>query len=214
VIKWKEKRLIDREKHAEGNGEGEVILQETHFMSYAINELERIKEESVVGYMAINLYNPPPEATWGHHNDRKISTTWVETMVNAFKQRCSNCNEESCIEIAIRPEWLENRDKILAKVNGMNIKDVPVMKFTEEGKAAISPDNLIMLGGNHRREALHAYVDWLQKQIQSDEQVLKGKGADGEAGKDIDVLKSRVKLMKEMAKESCFWAVKIYDRGE
>lgn len=81
-------------------------------MSTAITELERRKGLAQVGYMAINLYNPPPEATWGMYNDRKINKAWVKSLVTAFGSRCENCTDEDSIEIAIKPEWLKNRAQV------------------------------------------------------------------------------------------------------
>jgi hypothetical protein len=32
--------------------------------------------------------------------------------VKSFKVRCDNCSEDDCIEIAIKPEWLKDRNAV------------------------------------------------------------------------------------------------------
>jgi hypothetical protein len=105
--------LIDSDKGEDiEEVEAVGVERETHFMSMTIAELEKRKAEVRVGFMCMNLYEPPPEATWGIYNDRKINETWVNDLVGYFKNRCDNCTDDDCIEIAIRPEWLKNRDAV------------------------------------------------------------------------------------------------------
>jgi hypothetical protein len=88
------------------------VEKDADFMSIPYHELEYRKGIARVGFLSMNLYDPPPEATWGLYNDRKINDGWVNDLVEAFKVRCDNCSEEDAIEIAIKPEWLKNRDQV------------------------------------------------------------------------------------------------------
>jgi len=88
------------------------VMKETHFGSALVDDLEKRKADARVGYLSINLYDPPPEATWGVYNDRKINDGWVESLFNDFRRRYDNCTEEDCLEVAIDPGWLKNRDQV------------------------------------------------------------------------------------------------------
>lgn len=197
-------------------------LRETHFLGYDIEMLDKKKSEAHVGYMRMNLYEPPKEATWGIFNDRVINDAWVKDLVRDFKRRMEHCTNEDALDVAIRPEWLENRGDMMSDVNGKGILNVPEMEFTEDGRRAISPDNLIMLGGNHRRAAVKIYVEELKERHDAMEKSVKekkkkheaeGKGYAHEDWERIKVLEGRVKGMKERLEESKHWTVRIYDRG-
>jgi hypothetical protein len=189
------------------------VVPEKEFMGVNLNALEKVKSDAFVGYMAIDLYDPPPEATWGKFNDRIINKGWVTRLSMDFQRRYYNCIEDDSIEVAIRPSWLKNQDRILRRINGLRIGEVPVMEFTDEGKAAISPKNLIMLGGNHRRQAVRQHVEKLRADLEIHEKQIKDKGKDipiAESNADEEMLE----IEKEDAKWACYWSVRIYDRGE
>src|SRR6266581_4266942 len=99
----------------------------------------------------------------------------------------------------------------MSAINGKRIRDVAELEFTEEGRAAIRPDQLIVLGGNHRRKAVQRYVDKLKKDIRGEEALLKGKSSD--AVEEVDALRTRIRVLKEDVKQACIWAVRIYDLG-
>jgi hypothetical protein len=214
------RKLILSDKVQEDEGEtvmavaaGEGVLPEDDFMGVPIDELEKAKAGALVGYMAMDMCKPPVEATWGLYNDRKIDDAWVADLIKSFKHRRSNCLESDSVEVAIRPEWLKNRDQIRARIDGLKIHEVAEMEFTDEGKKAISPDNIIMLGGNHRREALRRLMEELRTTLQRDEKAIKDKGTDipiPESNAD----EARIKKEREKVKWAGHWSIKIYDRGE
>ncbi len=196
------------------------VIRETHFQGYLINDLEYQKVDARMGYMAMNIYKPPEYARWGAYNDRKINTVWVKRLVADFQQRYNNCSEATCIEVAIRPEWLKKREDVRAVIDGRRIKTIPLLELSEAGEKAMKTEQLIMLGGNHRREAVQIYVEWLEREIQTVEAALKkkeeGVGAVfvGEGAEEVEKLKEKLKGQKEMSEGVRFWAVRLYDRGE
>jgi hypothetical protein len=99
----------------------------------------------------------------------------------------------------------------MSAINGKRIQEVPELEFTEEGRAAIRPDQLIVLGGNHRRKAVQRYVDKLKKDIRGEEAQLKGKSS--EAVEEVDTIRTRIRELREDVKQACMWAVRIYDLG-
>jgi hypothetical protein len=102
--------------------------------------------------------------------------------------------------------------QVLSSVDGRGIKNVPLLEFTSEGELAIRPDKLVMLGGNHRREALRIFVGWLKTQLQEAEKAMKAR--EGEIGAEVEQLEERVRVLRKEVEEYRFWAVRIYDIGE
>jgi len=188
-------------------------LRETEFMGFDIKMLEKRAAQAFVGYLSMNVYEPPSAATWGLHNDRKIDDTWVTDLVTAFKKSVNQTSEKNVIEMAMRPQWLSNREAVLRTVNGLGIEEVPVMEFTEEGEAEMSPNGLIMLGGNHRRAAVRKYVDWLENQIVYEEKRLTLKPTTAPA-EEVSSLRESIRLLKKEKEHAVLWVVKIYDLGE
>jgi len=215
-MRHKETKLIDGDKSAdmEEDKEGPGVIEETDFMSVDLTELDRKKAAARIGFLSINLYKPPPEASWGRYNDRPIKKEWVKDLAHDFKRQYSNCTEEDSIEIAILPEWLKNRDQVLSRIDGMRIKDVPVIEFTEAGQNAINPNKLVMLTGNHRREAVRIHVEFLDTQVRAADKRLKTKESEGASASDVQALKEKLDEMKAKAVSARFWAIKIYDRGK
>ncbi len=204
----------------EDDSDAAPVIRETHFQGYLINELEYRKADARMGYMAMNIYKPPEYARWGAYNDRKINTVWVKRLVLDFQQRYNNCSEATCIEVAIRPEWLKKREDVRAVIDGRRIKAIPLLELSEAGEKAMETEQVIMLGGNHRREAVQIYVEWLEREIQTGEAALKKKeeavGAVfvGEGTEEVEKMKEKLKGQKEMSEGVRFWAVRLYDRGE
>lgn len=215
AVTWKETRLTERDKAVDKlNNESKKVdvTRETHFMDFSMKMLEKRMAQARVGYLSMNLYDPPPAATWGEYNDRKISDTWVNDLFTSFQKSLGHAKEKNCIDVAIRPEWLKNRDAVLKTIDGLDMEEVPEMVFTDEGKAAMSPNKLLMLGGNHRRMAIRKYVDWIQEQIVLEEKVLKEMLK--EAHSAVETQAAKIEDLKKDGDRACYWAVKIYDLGE
>jgi hypothetical protein len=187
-------------------------VKETEFMGFPLVSLEKKKVAARFGYMAINLYEPPSSATWGKYNDRKVSGNHVRTLVTDFKRTVENCNEMDCIEVALRPEWLSNGDKVLKTIEGLTIDDVPVMEFTVDGEAAMVAEKLTMLGGNHRRHALKKHIVWMDGRIENEEKRLKQ--TPSEEVETVHAIGGIIADLKRDRDRACRWAVRIFDVGE
>jgi hypothetical protein len=198
-----------------------TVVQEDHFMSYPLEQLRGKKQDAFIRYLSMNLYEPPKQATWGRYNDRVVNDEWVAQLVNAFIKRLDNCTNEDSLEVAVRRSWIKNAEKILPTVNDKMIQNVPLMEFSAEGRQAIEPDNLVMLGGNHRRLALKEFVDGIKQQLES----WKAKRAEKEAQADkaseisgpivdeVKMIKEKIEWLEKKIASSQHWAVALYDIG-
>ena len=198
-----------------------AVVQEDHFMGIPLERLRGKKREAFIGYLSFNLYDPPPAASWGRYNDRVVNEEWIDKLVDDFTRHLDNCTSEDALEVVIKKEWIENVDDILMTVDDKTIQDVAELKFTEDAMAAIEPDKLEMLGGNHRRLALKIYVDGLKAQLENAQSQLKRtntqahKRSDitGPIGQEVNALEEKVKWLERKLASSQHWVVGLYDIG-
>lgn len=198
-----------------------TVVQEDHFMSFPLEQLRGKKQDAFIGYLSMNLYDPHKQATWGRYNDRVVNDSWVAQLVNDFTKRLDNCTNEDSLEVAVRREWIKNIDSILPTVNDKTIRDVPVMEFTPEGRKAIEPDNLVMLGGNHRRLALKEFVDGIKRQLESwkvkhsekEKQADKASEISGPIMDEVNNAKMKIDWLEKKLALSQHWVIALYDIG-
>jgi hypothetical protein len=198
-----------------------AVVQEDKFMGIALEELRSKKQAAYIGYLSINLYDPPKEATWGRYNDRAVNNSWVAQLLHDFARRLDNCTNEDALEVAVRRHWIQNLDKVLPMVNDKTIRNVPEIEFTRDGLLAIQPDNLVMLGGNHRRLALKLYVDELKQQLEKARSKSKGKEVQAHKHSDItgpyaselENQEEKVKWLERKLLTSQHWVIALYDMG-
>lgn len=110
-------------------------------------------------------------------------------------------------------------------VNGYDIDDVPEIRFTAEGLEAIKEDNLWVLGGNHRRLALHKYLQLLKENLDEQSKTLAEKRREDmnggpTGGGQVGLLMDEHSAMAaeiERKTEALFmkqkWTVRLYNRG-
>jgi hypothetical protein len=190
-------------------------------MGFSYTELLKYKEDAFIGYLKMKIYDPPKEATWGRFNDRVVNEDWVAELVTKFRENFANCTTADAIDVSVRREWIQNSKDILLSVDGKEIKDVSEIEFTPEGLKAIAPDNLDMLGGNHRRLAVRIFVDGLKKQLEvtmaahePKEQALeKVQLFQGDPVDTIINLKAKIEELNARIENSLHWAIRLYDKG-
>jgi hypothetical protein len=195
------------------------------FNGYEITTLREKKRGAELGMLSMKLFEPPAGAHWGQFNDRPVDGKAVKELVSDFERLVDNCTDGTAIDIAVKKAWLDPGVVLHKTVEGMRIAEVHELKFTEAGQAAIAPDNLWILGGNHRREAVQVYVnekkrerDVAKKRLEShggkSKSVGGGGDEEGSATRELEELKAAVKKLEEAIAKASVWVVKVYDRGE
>jgi hypothetical protein len=173
--------------------------------------------------MAMNLYDPPKGAFWGEFNDRPLNQDHVATLVRDFGARLDNCEDKTALDAAVKREWVKNIENAIETADGTTINDVPLMELTEEGLSMIEPNNLWILGGNHRRMALIQHVADLKKaladtvanldKIEVERKELEGDIA-GKLDQEVERLTEKTKVLGKRIESSCKWVIRLYDRGK
>jgi hypothetical protein len=173
--------------------------------------------------MAMSLYDPPKGAFWGEFNDRPLNQDHVATLARDFGARLDNCEDKTALDAAVKREWIKNIEDAIETADGTTINDVPLMELTEEGLAVISPNNLWILSGNHRRMALIQHVADLKKEladtmtslnnIEVEKKELEGDIA-GKLGQEVERLNEKAKVLGKRIESSYKWVIRLYDRGE
>jgi len=124
-----------------------------------MNHLRKKKQEAFIGFMCINILEPPEGAEWGVFNDKVIKSKWLETFRLKFHNRAGPeiYIDKNVIDIRVKRHWIENIQESLQTIEGMTDR-VPKMKLTLEGFEETQPKNLWVFSGNHRRQALGLYI--------------------------------------------------------
>ena len=198
-------------------------VAESKYQGFTIKQLQEWKKDATLGYLKMNIYEPPAEAYWGKHNNRVINEEWVAQLTQHFWENLENCTNADAIDMVVDKEWIKNADHILDSVDGKKIEDVQEIQFTAEGKAAISPNNLLMLGGNHRRLAMKMFVDELKAHLEVTEEEHNPKNKRWEKtttfqedslSEQTSRLKLRIDELERRIGISQHWVVRLYSKGE
>ena len=192
-----------------------------NFFGVDLAEVRKVKKAAKIGYMAFPLYPPPSGAHWGEFNNRKLQEDAIEEMLGSFKGAIDFCSDLCAIDVAVKRHWVENIEEALVdSVEGSKMNQLPVVKFSEQGKKEILPRNLWMLSGNHRRETLKRYVDELVEEIKDLQKKAKDiKGGKTEVelsadkGRELDAVKAAIVEKQKTVEKSKKWVVRLYDRG-
>ncbi|KAH9025765.1 hypothetical protein EDB84DRAFT_1563963 [Lactarius hengduanensis] len=104
---------------------------------------------------------------------------------------------------------------MVPSVEGKNVKTVAKIEFTSQGKEEIGSDNLWILGGNHRRQALLRHLEGRQKVLDKlKNQLAKKEGKGGEDDEEVEAMRKDVREKGEEISTNSLWAVRLYDRDK
>ena len=199
---------------------GDDAIEGGLYIGFNIMDLRRKKQQALLGYMCIDLLDPPAGAQWGHFNDRLVDPSWIRGLMESYEKGVDNCTDVTTIDATVKRHWVSNLDKIMPSTEGEHIENVPMMMFTEAGMQEMVPNNFWMLGGNHRRLALDFWVKEQKKQLEIQRR-LSGKlqkeqstGYDIEKDQLIQEADQAICDLDEKIKKSRKWVLRLYDRGE
>ncbi|KAI9445862.1 hypothetical protein H4582DRAFT_2052016, partial [Lactarius indigo] len=192
---------------------GQIYEDGTMFGGFEKAELREAKKEAEMGYMTMNLASPPGGAYWGRFNDRVVNEEWVKSLMEAYNLCLDNCLDGTAVDVAVKKSWIANASEMVGSVEGKSVKTVAQMEFTETGKEEIGKDNLWILGGNHRRQALLRHLEGRQKVLDKMKTQLSRKEAKGgEEDEEVESMRKEVRSVEEKIATDSMWAVRLYDR--
>lgn len=212
--------MEDQETTGRGDDTGEGLDKNLYF---GIDREELLREETKakIGYMSVDIMNPPKGTKWGHFNDRPFDEPLIAHLVAEFPYKLLNSTDATSLRLAVRRKWVKNADEALETADGANMSIMPRLELTDEGEKAVASEGLWMLSGNHRREALGRFLEkmreWLAKLdatvAKYHGRQLKEGAANADDEREKTVKAAADKLRAEIGLQSR-WAVKVYDRGE
>jgi hypothetical protein len=209
-------------------------LENHKFFGFDVQELRNHAAAAVLGYLRMNVINPPDGAVWGTFNNRPVDQAWVRHLINAFETNLDSCTDDVAMDIALDPKWLANPTSFRSTLNKCkSIDELNIMEFSEEGEKAVKEKQMWVLGGNHRRLALKAYIDNLKATLaqyedaigqESKENATEADSDEEPEAVDVPVAdsglqerlskgKRRVEELEKQIKSSSMWAMRVYDRG-
>jgi hypothetical protein len=165
-----------------------------------IKECKKLAGRAFLGYLAMDVLNPPTGSVWGEFNDRIVDEESIKKLKIKFLEDLANCDEDTTMSVAVKKAWVSNLEKSTRDVDSIYIHELPLLELTPEGETAIPQEKLWFFSGNHRRTALQRYVDELKKGLGEEDGVMLGSEEDRKA-------------LREKIRMSSRWAVKMYDRG-
>lgn len=200
--------------------EAEGVPEGTKFHGFEKAFLREKKREAMIGLMSMNIIGPPDGAYWGQFNNRPIDEKAVSNLAKAFSSNMDHCTDGNAIDVAVKRHWIQNVDQSHRSVEGMSIEKVAEVEFTQEGLTEIKGNNLWMLGGNHRRQALTKYVGSLKADLKAkdkevttlDMEIRKG-DSNGALAMELAAHRVEASKLKKQVERSCKWVVRLYDRG-
>ena len=214
---------IDKPVAAAGGNTGEDV--EDDFFGQDPDTLLKIKAESFIGCLTMNILEPPQGTLWGYFNNRAMVPSHVAKLHQKFKIRLDNCVDENVMHIAVKRKWVKNISQAeeIQRVDGRSIDTVPEMELTADGVKEIKKEKLFVMGGNHRRLALQKFVDELQVLLK-DAQANAGhpnattvskpkKGQSKGQPENKDEAEKLVAELTTRISNSSKWAVYLYDLG-
>lgn len=212
----------DKEPEEIAEGGASVAVDRHLFMGYDITMLRGKIHGALLGYMRINLINPPEGAHWGQFNDRAIREDWIRDLSNDYRDTfVDNCSDRRAIDIAVKTGWLAmDAKKIPSTPNGKKIGEMPMLEFNKVGAEEVKPKNLWMLGGNHRRVALTGHLDKIRSEIKELKEILAAQqavqvsgGFKGTLDVEGNKILERIGLLEEKVEREEQWVVRLFDRG-
>jgi hypothetical protein len=165
-----------------------------------IKECRMLAANAFLGYLAMDVLNPPTGSMWGRFNDRQVDEGSIRKLKKMFHTDLANCDEETAMFIGVKKAWISNIEDVKKEIDKIYIDQLPLLVLTPAGEAAILTEKLWFFSGNHRRTALREYVDELQNKL-------------GEDGQGLLLEEKERNAVKAKIEKSTRWAVKLYDRG-
>jgi hypothetical protein len=100
-----------------------------------IKECKKKAAAASLGYLAMDVLNPPKGTIWGQFNDRKVDEESLKTLVEKYKQDFLNCDEDTAMWVGIKKSWVKNvgEAKKTEELVGMDIDELPMLELTLEG---------------------------------------------------------------------------------
>jgi hypothetical protein len=177
-----------------------------------------------LGYLSIDVMNPPKGTVWGHFNDRQVDGGQVEKLLVKYKTNVDNCTSSTAMRVAVKSAWVTNLSAAMANVMGKTIDEVPMLEFTPEALAEFADDDvnhgLWMLSGNHRRIALRKHLEvvetdlaTLQENHAAVEERIRVEGFKKEVEDERIKLEEDILQREQTIAMSSRWAVEVYNRG-
>jgi hypothetical protein len=213
-------KALERDLRSKGIDEG---FDGKNYFGFKVTDLRKKKDKAFLGYLTMDVVDPPDGAFWGKFNNRAIDQNWIKLLSDTFEKNLDNCLSQTAMDVAIDPKWLVDPSVMLRSVEGLGIDEVPAIDFNEQGSLAIKGKNLWILGGNHRRIALKSYRDRMKEEIEKMNRAIKKVTDDmpetdaiviePEQKEHLKKVKDRVKALGTKLDSSSMWVIRLYDRG-
>lgn len=174
----------------------------------AQTDMQKRLTDANLGFLRMDIVNPMCGAeAWGYYNNRPLNQTKVEEMRDIFNTMgvlC--CQQDKVIYLPMDPTWYEG--ETVPDIAGKYVYQLPELKLSEAGLAALAAGFFHPCNGNHRRAALVLYFnDLLAAQAE-----LKA-AVEAATGDELRVKEEELRVMSIRVRDAPFWAIQVFDIG-
>lgn len=206
--------LLDR--RTSGNGSGQLEASVTKKLG-----LEERARKAIFGYARLDLIEHKTELRFGTWNDRPLDKAQVGRLVQSFLTKgADRFSFTKAIPLSVRAKDLRPGTYGTKFTPGTDATmDLPVLELVEEAKGR---KRLVAAGGQHRVNAVEAWVKTLKKQhaeLVRQREALEQQDNEGPATTmDVEIENRTRKPRRDALQETLAlggqWMVVLYDAGE
>lgn len=161
-----------------------------------------------LGFLQMDIVDPFCGVdAWGFYNNRPLNDAKVQDLRAMYHSMgVLACQLDKVIYLPMDPAWFEG--PTMQDVTGKYVYQLPLLKLTAAGLAALKAGLFHPCNGNHRRAALLLYYGDLVGALKA----LRGE-AGALAGTELEAKEEEIRVMSLRIERAPFWAIQVYDIG-
>lgn len=177
-------------------------------------ETQKILAEVFIGYYWVDLDGLPDGFVWQKVNDRPLEEISLSSLLLNFKTYgVLHCDSSTALPAGLKRSWIATNPS--RDIDGLKIEELPELKLTLEGEAALKLKKIMVYGGNHRRHAQKMYLGELRTKLgnwERDLKTLKNRRA-GDNEEAIKKTAALIVVVKEIIIKLRKWGIAVFDIG-
>jgi hypothetical protein len=183
-----------------------------------VTRWDKLKTECTIGYVMWSIW-PGRDDIWGQPNGRAMTEERRTDMYRSFLGAgIQNVRSDTVITVAVKKSWIKNVGEAMS-LDGLTTEDIPMLEWTEEGKAAYERKEFCPLEGMGRRggvskmyEKMTAELKVMERELER--MKLKKGGSESELSTRKESKNESIKFLKKTRERNTLWAMRLIDSGE
>jgi hypothetical protein len=166
-------------------------------------------DRAIFGIVRINVLAPPLPLLFGKINTRPLDIKARDRLVASYRSNdVWRYNSKVMLPVSIQ------RKHVAPECHTTNIgrlSEAPMLKLTKDGMAEL--ETIVMVGGNHRVEALRVFAAGIKKTWQKADQKFNRAVGENASENVLAKLKAKAVEAQQEWDEVGLWSAALYDDG-